>query len=293
MNVQPWVLPMDDNSKHAIWWYDNETWKILPLEVTKDRYLNVLSQDFLFDVANWNVPWYKASAVIGTNTNISTSWGDQQNVSPQWWVYTFPASAVPFYISSSHIGDTANTFLLTLLDTDYNEVQISVTPNGQNAVVVPWGNYLRVNAWLNVTWNATQWDIYLSTSSSNTAWVPTANTILSKVNIDTFWTADVSAERFHNWVYTVPLWKTLFTYYIRAWLGKAKDVVIFLYIRPFWLNFIENIRYELFESAFENRLSPLVPIAEKTDIEFRATTADVKTELTMSASFILVDNTLL
>ena len=82
MNVQPWVLPMDDNSKHAIWWYDNETWKILPLEVTKDRYLNVLSQDFLFDVANWNVPWYKASAVIGTNTNISTSWGDQQNVSP-------------------------------------------------------------------------------------------------------------------------------------------------------------------------------------------------------------------
>lgn len=259
--------------------------------------LKVINTDFLFEVANWKVEWFSSMSLIWINPNLQISSWSQQTVSQQWGQYTFPVSAVELYISSTDTWDTTNTFILNLLDEDYNEVNVTVTPNWQSAVQVPNWPYFRFNWGTNITWNITQWDIYVSSSSSNSSWVPNANTVLWMIKFESYWSGwtntDSSAERFHNSIYTVPAWKTLFTYNIRAWLGKNKDSIVFIYIRPFGWVFIENIRYQLFEWNFENALNPLTPIAEKTDIEFRATTSNNGTELTINASFILVDNNVL
>lgn len=256
----------------------------------KNNKLEALSSDKIFEISAWNVPWFRSASVIGINPSINIDWGNQQVVAPQGGQYTFPASATTFYISSTNTWDTANTFLLTLLDEDYNEVNITVTPNWQNAVAVSWGPYLRLNFAVNITWNASQGDIYISTSPTNTGGVPPAATILWEITFEDYGTTDSSAERLHNAVYTVPAWKTFFPYNIRAWLWKNKDAIIYIYIKPFGGVFIENIRYQLYEWNFENALYPLTPIAEKTDVEFRATTSNNATELTVNVSFVLVDN---
>lgn len=269
---------------------NHDYWNNRGQKFDKDNRLKTISQDFLFNVSVWRVEGYRSMSVIWINPNLIQTWSLQQTVSPQGWQYTFPATDVSFYISSTSTADIANTFALTLLDSDYNEVNVLVTPNGRNAVLITWWTFLRLNACINASWTASQWDIYISTSSTNTNWVPPLNETLWRIIFEDYWTVDSSAERIHNSVYTVPAWKTLFTYNIRAWLGKNKDAVVYIYIRPFGWVFIENIRYQLYEGNFENALNPLTPIPEKTDIDFRATTANNATELTVNTSFILVDN---
>lgn len=249
-----------------------------------------VNSDFLFDVSNWKVSWQEIWSIIWINPNINISGWDQQVVAQQWWQYNFPSIAVPFYISSTNISDTANTFLLTLLDWDYNEVKITVTPNGRNAVLISWWNYLRINSAQNISSNASQWSIYISTSPTNTLWVPPVSTVLWKIPFENYGNTDSNSERLHNWVFTIPAWKTWYAHKIRAWLWKNKDAVIFIYLTPFWWVPFLNIRYQLYEGNFENNLDPLIPIPEKTDIEFRATTENNATELTVNASYRLVDN---
>lgn len=269
---------------------DRNYWKQRGQQFNNRSRLLTETQDFLFDVSNWKIDGYSIWSVIWINPNIDTTWWLQQTVSPQWGQYNFIETATNLYISSSENWDIANTFTLNLLDWDYNPQTIQVTPNWQTAVLIPWWTYLRINWWTNTSSTITTWDIYISTSATNTNWVPPSETIIWKIAFENYGATSSSAERLHNSVYTVPAWKTLYVYNIRAWIWKNKDAVAYLYLRPFNWVFIENIRYQLYEEVLENNLRPLVPIVEKTDLEFRATTTNNNTELTVNGSFILVDN---
>lgn len=106
---------------------------------------------------------FKVENVLGENPDIGTSF---EEVWDEGGTYTFIPTAAPLYLSSSNNGDT-QVVVATLLDEDWNEVEISTTLTGQTPIVVTGGaNYIRVNK-LTIA-SAPAGDVYIAQSDTYT-----------------------------------------------------------------------------------------------------------------------------
>jgi len=121
---------------------------------------------------------YAVENVVGRNGNIATTF---EEVWDQGGAYTFMSAAAPLYLSSSNSGDV-QVVVATVLDANWNEVQITTTLTGQTAIVLTGGaDYIRVQK-IEIA-SAPAGDIYIAESDTyGTPGVPdTATKIHGKI----------------------------------------------------------------------------------------------------------------
>lgn len=248
---------------------------------------NIVKKDFYFEVGSGQVKGYRGNFALGVNNNLSS--GLDQTIWKQGGLIALPDAATTFYISSTSVSDTANTFLLTLLDDEFNEVLIPVTPNGQTSVAVPGGTYSRLNKAFNITQNPgvpSVGDIYIATSNVTTGGIPDdADTILGKIV--------VGDENLMNAVYTTPKGCTSFTLTVRIWVGKGQAGTIKVFVigdKAVPLNIAE---FQATENTFENQFIVTAGIGEKTTVEIRGQAEAATIKCSADFAFIDVENELL
>jgi len=110
---------------------------------------------------------YAIENVVGKNADIGTSF---EEVWDQGGTYTFIPAAAPLYLSSSNDGDN-QVVIATLLDENWEEVEISTTLTGQTRIIVTGGaNYIRIQK-LEIG-SAPAGDIYIAQDDTYTLGVP-------------------------------------------------------------------------------------------------------------------------
>ena len=238
--------------------------------------------DFSIDVARGVVTNYALVRVMGHNNAVGTSiedvWGNGGT-------YVFPSSASTLTISSGSTNDTsagtgARTVQVYGLDTNYAEINETLTMNGQSGVTST-NSYLRVTKMLVRTAGSTggnAGNVYFGTGTI-TAGVPA--TIYSMIAYSASYGGD---NRSLDCIYTVPAGKTAYIFDPTINLDSSVQTEWWLKIRPLDEVFQTETRRMAFQSqVVADGHFPIVAAA-KSDIKMSAASGssnDVAAHLTI------------
>jgi len=153
--------------------------------------------------------------------------------------YNFLSVAQPIYISSSSATDTSVTMLVSVLDVNYDRVDLVVNVNGQTKTLLAGGNYIRIFSVFNIGNVSHVGDVYVYPNITVTAGVPNDLTqVIAK--------SDIAKQQSNMAILTIPnnkrgLLKTIIVTANKANTTGAAD--LFLATRDF--NGVKRIRAEL------------------------------------------------
>jgi len=234
------------------------------------------------DISLGRVLGVTPSTTTGYNGDIDSN--AIETIWPHGGLYTPLTTAENVYIVSTSTSDTVNSFTVEVLQEDYTAVTLQATPNGRTPVLLQGGTYKRFNKAINVSGTASQGTVYIYSGeggASNGVPNDTAK-IMARI--------DLGKEISQNAVYTVPKGKALVANTVRAYIGKNKDCGIFIYVYtkdnpvPF-----ELIEYQMYQNILQDDFYAPQPYTEGTTFEFRASSENMNTTLTVSAASLLVD----
>jgi len=191
-----------------------------------------IHSDFFLDVSRGYIPGHSVVDKFGHNDVVGTS--------PEtiWWqggIVTFPSAALTMTVSSSSANDTAlgtgaRTVSVEGLDTNYNEVTIEVTMNGQTGVtIVP--DLIRISRMLVLTGGSTgenQGTIYIGSGAIGGG-VPAV--IYNSIPYDS--ALGIGENQTLSAFYTVPAQHRLCLYSFYITTPSTKLIEIWLRNRPF------------------------------------------------------------
>jgi len=247
------------------------------------------SEPFELQAARSQISFHKTLFKYGYNPNII-------NVDETIWdgggIYAYPAAAAIMYVSSSSANDTsagtgARTVLVSGLDANYNEVEETVTLNGQTQVATT-TEFLRVfRSYVETAGSGgtNAGDIYIGTSGASSG-VPTGA-----------YYAKITASEAQTLmaVYTVPAGKTLYISQGIATHGTGTSGGVYMTIRfmvkPSGGVMRTQVKIDVTESEIIYPFYYPIIVTEKSDIEVRAI-CNKNQANAVSASFdgVLVDN---
>jgi len=230
---------------------------------------------------------YRTLYKFGYNPDVN---GDEETVWTQGGNYPWLDSAVTMFVSSTSVNDTsggsgANTILIQGLDEDYNEIEETITLNGQTQVATQL-SYLRVyRSFVTLAGSneGTSGVIYIG-SSGATGGVPNT-TVYASVSIGN--QTQIAA-------YTVPAGYTLYVDEINftAAVSQAQKLVHCKFnsrdyeSNVFRTRFVQVIQSNQLIQSFKYPQR----FAEKTDLECRVSTDTSNTAIGASFQGVLIKN---
>ena len=230
---------------------------------------------------------YRNLYKFGYNPDVN---GDEETVWTQGGNIPWPTSAVTMFVSSSSVNDTsggsgANTILIQGLDEDYNEIEETITLNGQTQVATQL-SYLRVyRSFVTLAGSSgtSGGTIYIG-SSGATGGVPNG-TVYANLGIGN--QTQIAA-------YTVPAGHTLYLdeINITAALNIAnKRVNASFHTRDFGSNVFRTRFINVLQSSQLKQLFKYPQdFAEKTDVEVRVSTNTTNNPIAASFQGVLIKN---
>jgi hypothetical protein len=237
-------------------------------------------------IARGHTEGYRPLYKFGYNPDVN---GTEETVWSQGGSYVWLDNAVTVFVSSSSVNDTgggtgANTITVQGLDEDYNEIEESVTLNGQTQVSTQL-SYLRVyRAFVTLAGSSgtSGGTIYLG-SSGATAGVP--NTVYANLGLGN--QTQIAA-------YTVPAGYTLYLDDINftAALSQANKTATCSFVsrdqgsNVFRTRFINVLQSNQLITKFEYP----IPYTEKTDLECRVVTDTTNNAIGASFQGVLIKN---
>ena len=242
-------------------------------------------EPFELQVSRGQVDAHTPIFVSGFNASVGSSY---ETVWSESSVYAYPASAVVLKVSSSDTNDTSNgtgarTVTVYGLDGNYNQINETVSLNGQTAVLTT-ATFLRV------------FHLMVNTAGSGGAaagsiYVGVGNLTTGKpATVYGVYTADGGATAC---IYTVPAGYTgyIFDFLCSSGVTTANAYSnIGLYNRPLGGVFDNTIQGRCANGgAFTIPLNYPVSFAEKTDIEVRAS-ATASSNVTANFSIVIIKN---
>ena len=237
-------------------------------------------------IARGHTQGYRALYKFGYNPDVG---GTEETVWAEGGNYVWPDNAVTVFASSSSANDTgggtgANTITIQGLDEDYNEIEESITLNGQTQVATQL-SYLRIyRAFVTLAGSSgtSGGTIYLGSSGASGG-VP--NTVYANLGLGN--QTQIAA-------YTVPAGYTLYLDDINftAGLSKANKVATCSFVsrdqgsNVFRTRFINVLQSNQLITKFEYPQ----PFAEKTDLECRVVTDTTNNAIGASFQGVLIKN---
>jgi len=243
-------------------------------------------EPFDLQVLRGQVDGHTAIFVSGYNTSVGTSY---ETIWSESTVYAYPASASVMEISSSSASDTAagtgaRTVTIYGLDGNYNQINETVSLNGQTAVNTT-NSFLRVlHMMVNTAGSggAAAGTIYAGTGAVTTG---------KPANVYAVYTADGGSTAC---VYTVPAGYTgyVFDFLVSSGITTANAFSsIGLYARPYGGVFDNTIQGRCANGgSFTIPLNYPISFSEKSDIEVRALSSTAGANVTANFSILLVKN---
>tara|TARA_R110000787_G_scaffold57219_1_gene130885 strand:+ start:814 stop:2160 length:1347 start_codon:yes stop_codon:yes gene_type:complete len=237
-------------------------------------------------IARGHTAGYTAIYKFGYNPDVN---GTEETVQAEGGNYVWLDNAVTVFASSSSANDTgggtgANTITIQGLDEDYNEIEESITLNGQTQVATQL-SYLRVyRSFVTLAGSSgtSGGTVYLG-SSGATAGVP--NTVYASLGLGN--QTQIAA-------YTVPAGYTLYLDDINftAGISQAGKVATCSFLsrdqgsNVFRTRFINVLQSNQLITKFEYP----IPYAEKTDLECRVVTDSTNNAIGASFQGVLIKN---
>jgi len=183
---------------------------------------NLMTADFLIEVARGNIPWYSSirkfwfNPIIISNTPADIyEWG--QTI----WAkrYTFSANNVADIdrLSSDDVWDTNISITIEWLDIDWIEVIQTISTDWTDwrtpiALTTPlW----RINRVFNSNGTDLLGNVYVFVNWAVTLWVPNDVTSVR-------WYISIWSWQTLQWIYTVPAWKTWYFYWVKTSIIKKQ-----------------------------------------------------------------------
>ena len=157
--------------------------------------------------------------------------------------YVFQTIPKEFYISSSEAADNTQTIMMRVIDSDYNEKFAQVALNGQNAVLVPGGPYIRGNCMRNISPgdDVTAGDVYMGTEIAPALGIPSLpNTVMHMPQ---------NEQRCATTVFTVPVNQTAFVFGADGSVNKGVEGFFEFVSRPFDKTRVHDLASGLFENV--------------------------------------------
>jgi len=243
-------------------------------------------EPFDLQVLRGQIDGHTAVFVSGYNTSVGTTY---ETIWSESTVYAYPASASVMEISSSSANDTAagtgaRTVTIYGLDGNYNQINETVSLNGQTAVNTT-NSFLRVLHMLVNTagsGGAAAGTIYAGTGAVTTG---------KPANVYAVYTADGGSTAC---IYTVPAGYTgyVFDFLVSSGITTANAFSsIGLYARPYNGVFDNTIQGRCANGgSFTIPLNYPIAFSEKSDIEVRALSSTAGANVTANFSILLVKN---
>ncbi|MEK9895019.1 MAG: hypothetical protein VW518_01150 [Burkholderiaceae bacterium] len=244
------------------------------------------TEPFYLQVARGQVEHHKYIFKFGFNLDIDAT---EETIWDAGGIYSYPSAATVMKVSSSSANDTsagtgARTVVVSGLDGDYNEIEETVSLNGQTAVNTS-NSFLRVNrAYVDTAGSGAtaEGDIYVGTGTV-TAGVPA--TIYAKIVLGQNQTLMA--------VWTVPAGYTAFILKGDVGTGTAnvnQYVTARLVQRPFGSVFRTAAKVTLQNSNLPFNWEVPVPFTEKTDIEARAVSSGANNQVFADFEIVYIKN---
>lgn len=237
------------------------------------------TEDFGLQVARGQIPYHKSNFKFGFNADVDDA---LETVWSKGGLYAYLSSATALYISSSSTDDTvagtgARTVKISGLDSDYDEVSVTVNMNGQSGVSL--GTFTRVNRIEVLTagsGGANAGNLHVGSEASPTVGVPATTyayvTAGDNQTLMALWTVPRN--------YTAYVTQTDITV---ATTQNNKYCTVSLVARPFGGVFNVKDRFVKAESSVNQVYNFPLKFEEKTDIEFRAIGDSAGADIAVSA----------
>ena len=237
------------------------------------------TEDFGLQVARGQIPYHKSNFKFGFNADVDDA---LETVWSKGGLYAYLSSATALYISSSSTNDTvagtgARTVKVSGLDSDYDEVSVTVNMNGQSGVSL--GTFTRVNRIEVLTagsGGANAGNLHVGSEASPTVGVPATTyayvTAGDNQTLMALWTVPRN--------YTAYVTQTDITV---ATTQNNKYCTVSLVARPFGGVFNVKDRFVKAESSVNQVYNFPLKFEEKTDIEFRAIGDSAGADIAISA----------
>ena len=237
------------------------------------------TEDFGLQVARGQIPYHKSNFKFGFNADVDDA---LETVWSKGGLYAYLSSATALYISSSSTDDTvagtgARTVKVSGLDSDYDEVSVTVNMNGQSGVSL--GTFTRVNRIEVLTagsGGANAGNLHVGSEASPTVGVPATTyayvTAGDNQTLMALWTVPRN--------YTAYVTQTDITV---ATTQNNKYCTVSLVARPFGGVFNVKDRFVKAESSVHQVYNFPLKFEEKTDIEFRAIGDSAGADIAISA----------
>jgi len=237
------------------------------------------TEDFGLQVARGQIPYHKSNFKFGFNADVDDA---LETVWSKGGLYAYLSSATALYISSSSTNDTvagtgARTVKVSGLDSDYDEVSVTVNMNGQSGVSL--GTFTRVNRIEVLTagsGGANAGNLHVGSEASPTVGEPATTyayvTAGDNQTLMALWTVPRN--------YTAYVTQTDITV---ATTQNNKYCTVSLVARPFGGVFNVKDRFVKAESSVNQTYNFPLKFEEKTDIEFRAIGDSAGADIAISA----------
>lgn len=244
---------------------------------------NLMTADFLTEVAKGNITGHELVRVVGRNSDIDTV---RETIWAQGGTYVYPAAAAVVSLVSGSSLDTlagtgAQTITVSGVDASYNELEETVDTNGLVAVTTV-GSFFRVNK------------VEVATVGSQGS---NQGDITATIGASVVASVAVGDNSSLLGLYTVPAGKT--GYIFRVSPGAQKGASSGAYVRlltrisasaPFIIR--ENFNAHTQSANVSQMLVDAIVCPENTDIQFDAETTSNNTQVSVSAGILLIDNSL-
>jgi hypothetical protein len=237
------------------------------------------TEDFGLQVARGQIPYHKSNFKFGFNADVDDA---LETVWSKGGLYAYLSSATALYISSSSTDDTvagtgARTVKVSGLDSNYDEVSVTVDMDGQSGVSL--GTFIRVNRIEVLTagsGGANAGNLHVGSEASPTIGVPATTyayvTAGDNQTLMALWTVPRN--------YTAYVTQTDITV---ATTQNNKYCTVSLVARPFGGVFNVKDRFVKAESSVNQVYNFPLKFEEKTDIEFRAIGDSAGADIAISA----------
>lgn len=237
------------------------------------------TEDFGLQVARGQIPYHKSNFKFGFNSDIDDA---LETVWSKGGLYAYLSGATALYISSSSTNDTvagtgARTVKVSGLDSDYDEVSVTVNMNGQSGVSL--GTFIRVNRIEVLTAGSggvNAGNLHVGSEASPTVGVPATSYAYvaagDNQTLMALWTVPRN--------YTAYVTQTDITV---ATTQNNKYCTVSLVARPFGGVFNLKDRFVKAESSHHQVYNFPLKFEEKTDIEFRAIGDSAGADIAISA----------
>lgn len=240
-----------------------------------------MSNSFLLDVSMGKVPGHRLQSVFGHNLDINAA--VEETIWDQGGIYTYLTADTELFLSSTNVLDVDVGLIITGLTADYQEkTLIHVFTGGQTQESI--GNWFRIFSVKVISNTAPVGNIYVAESDTLTLGVPnTVTKIHSLVSFDENIT--------HAAMYTIPDNHTGFIVKLFLAVRKNEDCVFNMLLRqeeeP---ALIEPSAFPIYQSPLYIDIDGFIPLKQRTDIQFRGTSASNNTQCTVNLGLLLIAN---